>query len=187
MTTLYYITHPSPDISTEIPIREWHISEHGFRDLSRLLHLDFWKEVRKIYTSTWPVTTTVAEEIVDKYTLPLEEKQCLDEINRYGTGLLPFDEFVESMKCCFDQPESNECGWEPAQQAGERIMNCITDIMNNHTGESVAIIGHEAISALFLNLLEGKPFSYRPEVVQNAFMHTINWDDRTIISSWEKY
>jgi len=90
MTKLYYITHPSVNLDKLKLPHEWGLSEKGFDEAKKLIEMNFWKEVDKVYSSFEPKSWQVADLVNEKYGLEYEKIQDLGEADRTKTPFFTF-------------------------------------------------------------------------------------------------
>lgn len=187
MTKLIFITHPSVVISPNVPADEWSLSEKGIEETNRLLEKSFWKEVGAVYASTEPKAFAVAEMVREKFGLPYTEVGAIKEIDRSATGFLPYDEYMEVIEEFYRNPQVNVRGWESAEHARQRMKTAISDLMNAHQGEIVAVIGHGASGTLLACEVQGIPSTFEQDPKQTGCFMEIDWDKQNILSPWQTY
>lgn len=186
MSKLYFITHPSVLIDKHAPIDQWQLSEKGIEETKRLLKLNFWKNIKAIYSSPEKKAVQVAEMAVNKYSFGLKRESCLSEIDRSSTGFMEYDIYMETMTEFYNNPKIEVNGWESAENATNRIVDCVTKIMNSNT-ENVAIIGHGATGTLLACHLFNKLPTLTEDPQGTGQYMIVNWDEKKILNKWVKY
>lgn len=128
MTTLIFITHPAVVIDRGVPIDQWPLSQAGLEDLSRLLQKDFWGSVDKIYSSSEPKASTVAETVSREKDIALTvdyKRDCLGEIQN-RTFIEP-SKFEDAVAAWYKSPNDKPNGRESVIDAQKRIVDCVID------------------------------------------------------------
>lgn len=186
MSKLYFITHPSVSINKSIPIDQWQLSNKGIWETERLLKLRFWKKIGLIHTSPERKAVQVARIVAKEYDLKVEINPCLSEVDRSSTGFVEPDLYVELIKEFYMNPLMEVRGWESAERATKRIVECVTNIMDS-ANKNVAIIGHGATGTLLAcHLLKKAPtFTEDPQGVGRLMF--IDWDKKKILTRWAEY
>ena len=186
MSKLYFITHPSVLIDKNIPIDQWQLSEKGIEETKRLLKLDFWKSIDAIYSSPEKKAAQVAELAASKYGLVPKTETCLSEIDRKSTGFMEYDIYMETVAEFYKKPSIEVNGWESAKKATERIVDCITRIMDSNT-KDVAIIGHGATGTLLACYLLNKPPTLSEDPQGTGRFMIVSWGEKKIEQKWLTY
>lgn len=187
MSKIFLITHPEVNIQPHEKIDEWTLSDIGIARAQSLSRELFLKKIDSIYTSTEPKAKTVAEMVTRELAMPLVEKECLVEIDRSSTGYLPFDEFMDTVRQFFSEPSKSVRGWETADDATHRIVACLDAIVENNTGEQIALIGHGALFTLLQCHIKGIGPTIDMDQEELGSIAEIDWGKKEVISNWRRY
>lgn len=157
MKKITLITHPEVIIDPNTPADEWVLSEKGLQRSIELSRSEIWKDIEKIYSSTEPKASHLAEVISKENHIILEKRRDLKEINRSATGFLPYNEFMDGISWFYQNPDQSFRGWEKADDAIKRIKNETANIAQNSKEENIALVGHAVIFSLLLCSLKNIP------------------------------
>jgi len=188
MTRLIYITHPETIINPQVPIRQWQISKNGKKQINHLLQLSFWKDMDVMYSSNEGKALHTAQEIENhcvhvKFPMPFGNED-LSEVERI---FLRKKEYENTLKAFYSHPDKSSSGWETANDAAERTIRVISQIMEENSDKTVAIIGHGIVGALLVCFLKKKaPTEQEIQKKLGSLIH-IDWDNKKVLSEWIGY
>ena len=182
MASLYLVRHARTKMSDDVAER-WLLSEEGERQADILAQRDFWREVELILSSPEPKALQTAKPAARRWAIPLETTNCLHEVHR--PHLIP--DYESTIARFFSDPETSIENMEPAAQASERITRCIKGLSIEHPEETLAIVSHGLVMALFLAGLEDRwptvaewhaiPFAGLAVVDTTTWHLTKNWSN----------
>lgn len=185
--SLYFITHPAVVISPDKYKSEWELSEEGKNAVVRIAEKSFWQEVKNIYTSKEKKTIQTSEIIKEKYSIPTESTECLNEFESKSTGFLPIEEFTAAMKSFYEKPTESFRGWERLVDAEYRILNCIKKITRMSEKSSVAIIGHGATGTLLKCFYKKVKPSWEEDPKQTGCYFIADIENKNLVQDWIRY
>lgn len=189
MTRLIFVTHPSVNINRNIPIDDWQISAEGIEDLRRLFILDFWKKINVLYASTELKSYAVADQakklfpnvkVPDDY-----KKENLGEVK--NRKYLEKDSYMKAVENWYKDPNVQVNGWESANEAMKRISTCVFEIMEKNKNKTVVIIGHGGAGTLLACYVKSINPSFAQDPKTTGCVMVYDWDNRLILSPWQKY
>lgn len=188
MTKLIFITHPSVVVDPLIPIDEWQVSKEGLMQVEDLFSSTVLLNINSIYSSTEDKALTVAKIIADKYFIMFNQEhqlKCLKEIkNRL---FIPPDKFLQATKKWFDHPKDNVNDWESRNDAEQRIVNCVTNIMSKEENNTVVIVGHGGTGTLLkCHIKKVDPSQSEDQQSQGCYF-VADWDKQELISDWIRF
>ncbi|WP_271007683.1 histidine phosphatase family protein [Paucibacter sp. B51] len=170
-TRYYFISHPNVQISAEVPVPQWPLSELGRRRMhAALKQQEAWLgNIGAIFSSAERKALDSAEILAGHLGLPVQVLEALGENNRSATGFLPPAEFEQVADEFFARPEQSVRGWETAAAAQARIVGAVQQVARSHAsqggdgdeGGAVAILSHGAVGTLLYCHLAGLPISRR--------------------------
>lgn len=187
MTKFLFVTSPAVTVMPTVPVSQWPISEQGMKQIGALAQQPFWPTIAAVYASTDTRSYTAADYLCAKHGISCEMVDDLREINRDSTGCLPLDEYVALIKQFYASPETSVRGWEPAQRAQERIVRSVSQLMDRHREETIAIIGHGGVGTLLACAIEGVPATYERDPKTAGKLLEVDWENRRILHWWEPY
>lgn len=171
-TRYYFISHPNVQISAEVPVPQWPLSELGRRRMQAALkQQEAWLgSIRAVYSSAERKALDSAEILAGHLGLPVQVLEALGENDRSATGFLPPAEFEQVADEFFARPEQSVRGWETAVVAQARIVAAVHELARRQAsrgsevdeeGGAVAILSHGAVGTLLYCHLAGLPISRR--------------------------
>lgn len=187
MSKLYFITHPSVAIIKDQSIDQWGLSDKGLEETERLLKLNFWDEIEAIHTSPEIKAVQVASLAAKKLGINIKVHECLSEVDRSSTGFVEFDQYMKLMENFYSHPKERVEGWESAEEATKRIVNCVSGIMETANSGTLAIIGHGATGTLLACHLLAMDPSYSEDPMGTGRYMVIDWDKKIILNKWCEY
>ncbi|MBG6144403.1 broad specificity phosphatase PhoE [Labrenzia sp. EL_159] len=160
MTWCIYLTHPEVAIDPSVPVPEWGLSPLGQERAAKATDLPFAKEIGAVVTSAETKAIETARFFTGKLDIPLHTRQDLHENDRSATGFLPPDEFEQVANRFFAEPQTSVRGWERAEDAQNRIVGGIRDVLSGVARNiPVLFTGHGAAGTLLMCHLMGRPIS----------------------------
>jgi broad specificity phosphatase PhoE len=147
--SIYFISHPNVQISAEVPVPKWPLSELGRERMKSSLQLPWVTNIAAIYSSTEQKAIDGAEILGSHLSLNITKIEDLGENDRSTTGFLKPDEFELTADEFFKFPNRSVRGWETAQAAQNRIVSAITAIAKDDTSAGdIVIVSHGAVGTL---------------------------------------
>lgn len=186
MTTIWFICHPPTEVDRQVPIRDWALSLQGQCAAKRLLGKEFWPSVQALYSSTEPKAATVGGEVSCQQEIPLVQLEELCEVDRSSTLIVPLDRYMQRMERFYRRAQESMLGWETAEHAQGRVVECVRGLVDAHRNQVVAIIGHGATGTLLRCHVLGIEPSYSEDPKQTGCLMRIDWEGRQV-SGWSQY
>lgn len=187
MARLYFVRHARSQMTGDVAKR-WPLSEEGQREAGVLARQDFWREVDLVFSSPEPKAVQTAKPSARRWGIPLEIVNCLHELRRPQL----VHDYEEIIARLFAEPETSIAGLEPASQAADRIAHCLKRLVAAHPGQTLAVVSHGLVLALFLARLEGRwptvadwravPFAGLAVVDTNTWHFIKDWSSMSEIS-----
>lgn len=148
---MYLIRHARVRVTKE-GTEPWPLSTEGQREADILAQQSFWHEVEIVFSSPEPKAQQTVNPAAHRWSIPMQIVDCLREVHR--PGWVP--DYENTIRSFFSTPEASVEGMEPAARAAERITRCIKDVAAAHPGQTLAVVSHGLVCALFLARLEGR-------------------------------
>ena len=151
MAQLYLIRHARAQMTGDAPQR-WNLSEKGQREAGVLARQDFWRAVKRIFSSPAPKSLQTVEPAARRWGIPLHVVDCLHDLRRHS---LVYD-YEDVIAHILSRPEASIAESEPATRAAERITGCIKRLVTAHPEETIAVASHGLALTIFLAQLENR-------------------------------
>lgn len=183
-----FITHPNVEISAEVPVPRWPLSERGRERMHASLTQPWVGGIGAIWCSTEQKAIDGAEILANHLGLPFSTADDLGENDRSATGFLPPEEFEQVADRFFAHPDEPVRGWETAAAAQARIVGAVERIVAaEEQPGAVAIVSHGAVGTLLWCHLAGEPISRRRDQPANGGGNwfAFDWPSRRVASWWQ--
>ncbi|WP_020015066.1 histidine phosphatase family protein [Promicromonospora sukumoe] len=135
---LYLIRHGRPIIDPAVPASTWVLDpeyEHQVTDLAARAP---WPDDAVWFTSPEPKAARTALLLAGREVPVVED---LQEQLRIGTGWVP--DFAAVVREAFATPSSEvRPGWEPISHTRSRVVDAVRQIVAEHPGRDVVLVGH---------------------------------------------
>ncbi len=155
MPKLILVKHSLPEVVSDVAVSRWRLSEEGRRRCRVLTEKLAVYGPGVIVTSVEPKAVETAEIIADALGRPFEVVEGLHEHERSNVGFLEKERFEGAVAEFFRRPQELVFGKETADQAHERFAGAITEVLEKHSIESVAVVAHGTVMALFVARANG--------------------------------
>jgi broad specificity phosphatase PhoE len=147
--SVYFITHPNVQISRDVPVPRWPLSELGCARMREGLRMPWVKDITAIYCSTEQKAIDGARLLADHLSIDFTELEALGENDRTATGFLEPAEFERVADEFFANPETSIRGWERAMDAQSRVVFAVERIASADTSAGdIAVVSHGAVGTL---------------------------------------
>jgi broad specificity phosphatase PhoE len=180
MSRLYLIKHAKPLIDEHRPSHEWVLSDPGREQAARLARIVRDRGINSVVTSTEPKASETGRILAEALGCPVSDAPDLHEHDRRNVPVMPTRQFISTMALFFTRPEELVLGRETAHAAAQRFEGAVDRVMSSHEGESVAIVTHGTVIALYVAALTGEPpFQLWRRMGLPSFA-VIDWVGRTV-------
>lgn len=134
----------------------WSLSERGRAEAARLAAWAGWREVTALVSSdeAKAIETGAVVAAAHRHLRVLPPVAGLAEVDRRGVYV---DDYEGAVAAFFAQPDASPHGWEPAHDALRRFTAAVESVLAAHTGETVALVAHGLVFALYGSTLVGGP------------------------------
>jgi broad specificity phosphatase PhoE len=150
MPQLILIKHAAPEVVPDLPSEKWRLSEKGRASCTPLAELVRPHGPKVIVSSTEPKAAETAELVAAQLGIPHSTARDLHEHDRSNVPHMRSSEFISAVELFFRKPDELVLGRETAQQAEVRFTRAVTSVVNQHTGQDLAIVAHGTVIALLL-------------------------------------
>lgn len=154
-TYLILVKHSLPEIQESLPAREWILSEEGRLRARRLAERLIQYEPEIIVSSQEPKARETAEIIASSLKVELQFADDLHEHDRSSTLYLSRNDFENSVREFFANPDKLVFGNETANEAYERFAQAVYSILESHQNKTIAVVAHGTVISLFVSRLAG--------------------------------
>lgn len=157
MSKLVLIKHSAPLVDPATPSHLWKLSDAGREKCTALADALRAHAPELIVASEEPKAQETAELVAHHLGIPASSAAGLHEHDRSNVPHMRSAEFISMVELFFRRQEELVLGTESASQAMRRISAAIDDVLNAHPDESVAIVTHGTVLALYLAPLAERP------------------------------
>lgn len=159
--TLTLIRHSISAPTDGIPAAAWPLSEEGRRACLPLAETIAALRPARLYTSTEPKAAETGRLVGAVLGLPVAAEPGLHEHERAHTRWMGRPQFESAVENFFAQPDKLVFGDETAYAALERFTQAVDRVLARHPAESLAIVTHGTVMALFVQARCGiEPFPF---------------------------
>jgi broad specificity phosphatase PhoE len=148
---LYLVRHGRPILDTTVPASTWVLDpEHEFL-VEELAARAPWADDAVWFTSPEPKAMRTAFLLAEREVPVVED---LREHDRGATGWVP--DFAGALRGAFASPHSEaRPGWEPIVRTRSRVVAAVRQILAEHPGRDVVLVGHGTAWTLLAAELTG--------------------------------
>ena len=154
-TYLILVKHSLPEIQESLPAREWKLSKEGYLRAGRLAERLIQYQPEILISSTEPKALETAEVLSEKFNLKPQIVDGLHEHNRSSTPYLSREDFENSVREFFANPDQLVFGNETANEAYERFAQVVYSILETYQNKTVVVVAHGTVISLFVSRLTG--------------------------------
>lgn len=136
--TLFLVRHGRSQVASDSPAHDWDLDPSGFDDIWALRTSGRLPDGARWFTSPEPKAVQTAQLLTDADVLVVPG---LAEHRRDSTAW--HDDFADVVRRAFDEPELTAApGWEPLAVCRARVVAAVEDILAEHPGDDVVLVGH---------------------------------------------
>lgn len=145
---IYLIRHAESSPSDDVEEAAWPLSENGKNQAIHLADRFDGKKIDAIYSSPYPRAIDTLKPLADKLELKINIHEDLRE-RKLSVGLI--DNWLEEVEKTWQDFNYKLPKCESSYECQRRFYLAVMSIVENHSGESIAISSHGNAIALFLN------------------------------------
>ncbi len=149
MSKLIVIRHAQVAVDFNLPASDWPITEHGIEATRQLALAEPWNEVARIYHSPELKAAVTASVISEISGVPTAVKDDLREL--YVPMIQPHEAFVRRFGAYLDG--YNDPEFENWDNATNRIVHCVKQLVHREEGKSFAVVSHGRIITVLFSYL----------------------------------
>jgi len=149
MRTFVLAKHAMPQIKSDVPASQWHLSADGIAGAKRLAERLRQYEPSMIVSSSEPKALETAAIVAEMLGVQLESAFGLHEHERPEAGLLDRAEFERRVAELFARPAEVVFGAESANDALRRFATAVDRTLVENRGD-VVVISHGTVISLFV-------------------------------------
>lgn len=145
-----YLSHPQVLIDPNTPITEWSLNAVGQARIDALTKVaqTALNSTRAVFSSPERKARDAAEPIASALGLNVVIASDSYENDRTATGYLPPSEFETTADAFFANPTESIRGWERAQDAQQRILTSVKNMIETAPEGDILVVGHGAVGTL---------------------------------------
>ena len=149
--TLYLVRHAQSHPSHDLPTAQWPLSAKGLIQASQLIDILKPLSIEQIYSSPYLRCLQTIGPFAQSVGLPIEQRADLHEVDIIKTLRTDFSNIWRSAweDFSFALPECESHG-----SAQQRFLAAVRSVLDESSGETVAICAHGAVIGLLLHAIE---------------------------------
>lgn len=148
--TFIFLRHGQTLKDPRVTAVEWGLTDEAKSSLNNLIEDPIFEKIDHLYSSTESKAKKTAEPFAKKFSLKVEVLDGLDEVHR-GEVYLSDDEFKRLKQEKLEDRDSNLDRGETSNEALSRFINAISEIDSKHHSESILVVSHGTVLALFFS------------------------------------
>ncbi len=161
MSQLLLVKHALPEIVSDVPSNQWHLSEPGRARCNALADKLAAYNPDVIVSSVEPKAAETARIVAHRLDKPFEMIQGLHEHERSSVGFLGTAQFETALARFFEKQHELVLGSETADEARERFARAVAGVIEKYRNKSVAIVSHGTVISLFVaRAAKLEPFAF---------------------------
>jgi len=150
MPKLILIKHASPFVIPGTPPEKWRLSDKGKEACLPLADAIKPLAPTVIVSSEEPKAIETAEIVANQLGVPHATAAGLHEHDRSNVPHMRSGEFISYVELFFRKPHERVLGRETADKCAARFDQAVKDALAKHPDETIAVIAHGTVLALFL-------------------------------------
>jgi broad specificity phosphatase PhoE len=154
-TYLILVKHSLPEIQESSPAREWELSEEGRLRAGRLAERLIQYQPQVIISSKESKAVQTAGILSGKFNVKPQSVDGLHEHDRSSTPYLSRDDFENSVREFFANPDQLVFGNETANEAYQRFAQAVYSILESFPHKTIVVVAHGTVISLFVSRLTG--------------------------------
>ena len=159
---LILVRHSLPEIVSDLPANQWHLSGTGRLRCERLAERLATYDPDVIVASLEPKATETGRIVANILGKPFETAENLHEHDRSNVGPLDTKEQFEArVASFFENPQKLIFGRETADDAHRRFAKAVADVIGKYPSGNLAVVTHGTVMTLFVARAAGfEPFPF---------------------------
>lgn len=154
MARHYLARHARPEVDPDRPARLWNLSNDGKAGARRLASTLVNAALARVVTSDEPKSIQTGQSVAAALNIPMHQDPDLCEHKRDGATFIDDpDQFQETIRQLFEQPERVIYGTETAGEALSRFSSAVT---RHSTEESTLMVTHGTVLSLYVASITGR-------------------------------
>jgi broad specificity phosphatase PhoE len=178
VTRLVLIRHAQVEIDPASATHAWRLSAEGAQAARRLREHPDVRDAASVYSSPEPKAVATAHALADVRIVSL--CHALRELDRTALGWVGSHAHYKAIvREILLNPEESVLGCEPASSALSRFEGEVSAICARHPGETVALVSHGIVLALYVSRVLRRP----PDI---ALWESIRFPDVAVVDLGEQ-
>ncbi|WP_368184559.1 histidine phosphatase family protein [Aestuariibius sp. HNIBRBA575] len=182
----HYLSHFDVEIDPDRPVPLWRLNETGRRRAQALTQSGVFSAVDQILSSAETKAIETAAILAASINCPITIHPKMHENDRSSTGFLPGPAFEAAADAFFAHPNTSFKGWETACDAQTRIVQQVTDAIDQFPkAKTILFVGHGAVGTLLYCHLSQNQIDRRFD--QTSGGHVLTWhSDAAPTCGWQR-
>ena len=172
-TRIILIRHAHAVIVPDLPEADWPLSEDGIAQAEELADRLHAFAIDHLWSSPFTRARATLKPFADRMRAPLRIHHDLRERLLSSAKL---DDWETHLKRSFDDPDYVLEGGESGRDCLGRFVPALTEIAEQHRGETVAVASHGNVISLFLSMLDPKLGFDFWKSIRNPHLFLVMWN-----------
>lgn len=170
MRNIILVKHARPQVVEDVPSTRWRLSDEGRRKAELLAGRLAAYDVLRIFTSDELKAVETGEILARILDRPAAVAAGLHEHDRANVPLMQPREFISHMAHFFKHPDEPVLGNETANEAADRILDAVDDLVAANPEGNLAVVTHGTVlSLLICEYADHDPFKLWRRLEQPSF------------------
>lgn len=171
MRKLIFVRHSQSKPQPGVPPSQWPLSEEGKRRCLPLATSLAPCNPVAVVSSREVKAKQTAAALAAHFSLTVSTSNSLHEHERTGAPFLQQEQFLDTMRTFFEQPEQLVFGNETAAQALQRFRHAVDQVLNRYPDGNLILVTHGTVLSLFVAYHTGQnPFTFWQQLEQPAYV-----------------
>lgn len=172
VSRIVLVRHAQVTQQPDLPPARWPLSEAGLRAAIALRDDPVLADIARFFTSPEPKAVATARAVAARR--PVEEVADLRELDRPFGWISDHSEWERVANEIFAREDEHVRGCEPAAEARRRFVAAIDALTTRFPRETIGVVAHGMVLALYLARLRGRPAAL-------ADLVRIGFPDRAVV------
>ncbi len=178
---LILVKHAPPQVDPNRPTHDWVLSDDGRAKAKLLAERLRPHAPTRVVTSTEPKAIETGEIVARLLGIPIDQADGLEEYDRSNVPVMRTSEFISAVAQFFKERDRLVLGRETAAATLARFHHAIDDVIDAHPDETVAVVTHGTVLALYAAaLLDEDPYRLWRQLGHPSFV-VLDRDELTLV------
>ena len=156
MNELIFMRHTKTKVDKNIPIKDWSLTEEGFKQAEKIANSGEFDNVDILISSNENKAYLTIKPLADKLNLEIIKIKDLGEVKRPNSEKLTSEEYEKMKKMIFEDLNFTKYDWETANHALKRFKSAVDKINRKYENKKILICSHGTVMTLYFAYLLNK-------------------------------